>query len=512
IVRNSFRLDGHHPITRVGRVHVPEQGFVLIPDARYNQLDRYTFISGKLEDVPKGNRIMDQLVAGLVNSLEDAGIDDQTRKGGRLTRKGQRSTSPRASAAGSPVDLLREQRGKERATRKKASKGALGDPLDVDSGWSEQPAPEGKKKASVKTRKAGGKKKAPKTKKTDGKKKVSESESESESDTTHTLRSARRKVTPEQRKKLTEMSKSTCPDRIKERNAAFAAANEVSRKREAKLLKRKKAEVNSAAVAARKARRRPSETPAPTAALRSNDKNVKAPPGTKKAAATLDPSAAKSKTSLIKAAPGTKKPAERAAPAAANLDSSKNDQASKDPVSASPPSKSGREEKKTRDDTTSTSGDSEDDDDESVDDLEDARVEPHGDLESDDSQGAGDGKANEASLKVRREWRAALYRLRTPELRASTQRSPRSRTIRRTGTATWLRHPWRTPCRQPTGGSFSLRQWMSATSTPAVLKRSSSRMPSKRTPSKWTTRRNPWLAPSPTALSERVAIPNVNAP
>ncbi|CAM9803789.1 unnamed protein product, partial [Ectocarpus sp. 13 AM-2016] len=112
---------------------------------------------------------------------------------------------------------------------------------------------------------------------------------------------------------------------------------------------RKKAEVKSAAVAARKVR-----APALTAALRSNDKNVKAPPGTKKAAATLDPSAAKSKTSLIKAAPGTKKPAERAAPAAANLDSSKNDQASKDPVSASPPNKSGREEKKTRDDTTST--------------------------------------------------------------------------------------------------------------------------------------------------------------
>ncbi|CAM9592469.1 unnamed protein product, partial [Ectocarpus sp. 13 AM-2016] len=58
IVRNSFRLEGHHPITRVGRVHVPGQDFVLIPGG-YNQLDRYTFISGKLQDVPRGNRIMD---------------------------------------------------------------------------------------------------------------------------------------------------------------------------------------------------------------------------------------------------------------------------------------------------------------------------------------------------------------------------------------------------------------------------------------------------------------------
>ncbi|CAM9513061.1 unnamed protein product [Ectocarpus sp. 8 AP-2014] len=398
VVRNSYRLEGHHPITRVGRVHVPEQGFVLIPDTRYNQLDRYTFIPGKLEDAPKGNRFMDRLVAGLVKSFEEVGIDDQMMKGGRTTRKGQRSTSPRAGAAGSPVDLVRERRGEEGATRKKASKGASGDPLDVDSGGSEQPAPKGKKKASVKTRKAGGKKKAPaKTKKTAWKKKVSEpvsepvSESESKSDTTHTLRSARRKVTPEQRKKLTEMSKSTCPDWIKERDATFAAADEVSRKREAKLLKRKKAEAKS--VAARK------ETPAPTAALRNNDKNVKAPPGTKKSAATLDPSAAKSKKKLEQGiggdgAPGTKQPAERAAPAAANLDLSKNDQASKDPVSASPSNKSGREEKKTRDDTTSTSGDSEEDDDESVDDLEDARAEPHGDLENDDTQGAGDGKAD----------------------------------------------------------------------------------------------------------------------
>ncbi|CAM9660471.1 unnamed protein product [Ectocarpus sp. 12 AP-2014] len=352
---------------------------------------------------------MDQLVAGLVKSLEDAGIDDQTKKRGRPTHKGQRSTSPRAGAAGSPVDLVREQRGEEGATRKKASKGASGDPLDVDSGGSEQPAPKGKKEASVKTGKAGGKKEAPaKTKKTAGKKKVSEpvseSESESESDTTHTLRSARRKVTPEQRKKLTEMSKSTCPERIKERNAAFAAADEVSRKREAKL-KRKKADAKSAAVAARK------ETPAPTAALRNNNKNVKAPPGTKKAAATLEPSAAKSKTSLNKAAPGTKKPVERAAPAGANLDSSKNDQANR--LTASEKSflkkilakQNGVE-----------SGDSEEDDDESVDDLEDARAEPPGDLESDDSQGAGDGKADEASLKVRREWRAALHRLRNTRI------------------------------------------------------------------------------------------------
>ncbi|CAM9571788.1 unnamed protein product [Ectocarpus sp. 12 AP-2014] len=430
IVRNSFRLEGHHPITRVGRVHVPEQGFVLIPDTRYNILERHTFIPGKLNDVPKGNRIMDRLVAGLAKSLEDAGIDDQMRKGGRPTRKEQRSTSPRAGAAISSVDLVREQRGEEGATRKKASKGASGDPLDVDSGGSEQPAPKGKEEASVKTRKTAGNKKVSEP--------VSESESESESDTTHTLRSARRKVTPEQRKKLTEMSKSTCSDRIKERNAAFAAADEVSRKREAKLLKRKKAEAKIAAVAARK-------TPAPAAALRKNDKNVKAPPATKKAATSLDPSAAKSKTRIGgDAAPGTKKPAERAAPAAANLDSSKNDQASKDPVSASQPNKSGREEKKTHPCFNDTrpglrvnrltaseksflkkllakqngveSGDSERHVDESVDDLEDARAEPHGDLESDDSQGAGDSKADEASLKVMREWRAALYRLRNTQI------------------------------------------------------------------------------------------------
>ncbi|CAN0427183.1 unnamed protein product, partial [Ectocarpus sp. 8 AP-2014] len=56
-----------------------EQGFVLIPDTRYNQLDRYTFIPGKLEDVPKGNRFMDRLVVGLVKSFEEAGIDDQMR-------------------------------------------------------------------------------------------------------------------------------------------------------------------------------------------------------------------------------------------------------------------------------------------------------------------------------------------------------------------------------------------------------------------------------------------------
>ncbi|CAN0548819.1 unnamed protein product, partial [Ectocarpus sp. 12 AP-2014] len=40
-------------------------------------------------------------------------------------------------------------------------------------------------------------------------------------------------------------------------------------------------------------------------------------------------------------------------------------------------------------------GDSEEDVDEYVDDLEDARAEPYGDLESDDSQGAGDSKADE---------------------------------------------------------------------------------------------------------------------
>ncbi|CBJ34113.1 expressed unknown protein [Ectocarpus siliculosus] len=354
-------------------------------------------------------------------------LSDKQRKGGRPTRKGQRSTSPRAGAAGCPVDLAREQRGEEGATRKKASKGASGDPLDVDSGVSEQPAPRGKKKASVKTRKAGGKKKAPaNTKKTAGKKMsepVSEFESESESDTTRTLRSARRKVTPEQRKNLTEMSKSTCPDRIKERDAAFAAHNESLRRGRGRLswprkALRKKGEAKSATVAAQKARTT-KETPAPTAARRNNDKNVKAPPGTKKPAATLGQSAAKSKKILNKAAPGTNKPAERAAPAAANLDPSKNDQASKGPVSASPSNKSGREEKKTRDDTTSTanrrtasgksyvkkllakqnaveSGDSEEADaDESVDELEDARAEPHGDLESDDSQGAGDGSADE---------------------------------------------------------------------------------------------------------------------
>ncbi|CAN0359863.1 unnamed protein product [Ectocarpus sp. 12 AP-2014] len=56
IVRNSFRLESHHPITRVGRVHVPDQGFVLIPDTRYNRLNRYTFIPGKLEDIPKTSR------------------------------------------------------------------------------------------------------------------------------------------------------------------------------------------------------------------------------------------------------------------------------------------------------------------------------------------------------------------------------------------------------------------------------------------------------------------------
>ncbi|CAB1103417.1 unnamed protein product [Ectocarpus sp. CCAP 1310/34] len=327
-------------------------------------------------------------------------LPDKPRKGGRPTRKGQRPTSPRAGAAGSPVDLVTEQRGEEGATRKKASKGASGDPLDVDSGGSEQPAPKGKQKASVKTRKA---------------------ESESESDTTHSLRSARRKVTPEQGKKLTEVSKSTCPDRIKERNAAFAAADEVSRKRVrqavlaqegvegAKLLKRKKAKAKSAAVAARKA-----------------------PPGTKKAAATLDPSAAKSKTSLNKAAPGTKKPAERAAPAAANLDSCKNDQANR--LTASEKSFL---KKLLAKQNGVESGDLEEDDDESVDDLEDARAEPHGDLESYDSQGAGDGKADEdedspldhfrdclaaalpwkkASLKVMREWRAALYRLRNTRI------------------------------------------------------------------------------------------------
>ncbi|CAB1099175.1 unnamed protein product [Ectocarpus sp. CCAP 1310/34] len=259
-------------------------------------------------------------------------LPDNQRKGGRPTRKGQRSTSPRAGAAGPPVDLAREQRGEEGATRKKASRGASGDPLDVDSVGPEQPAPKGKKKASVKTRNACGKKVS---------EPVSESESESESDTTHTLRSARRKVPPEQRKKLTEMSKSTCSDQIKERDAAFAAHNEVSKKRksnigvlelparvdakEAKLLKRKKGEAKSAAVAARKARTT-KETPALTAALRYNDKNVKAPFGTKKPAATLDPSAAKSKKRLNKALPGTKKSAERAAPAAANLDPSKNDQ------------------------------------------------------------------------------------------------------------------------------------------------------------------------------------------
>ncbi|CAN0352657.1 unnamed protein product, partial [Ectocarpus sp. 6 AP-2014] len=98
---------------------------------------------------------------------------------------------------------------------------------------------------------------------------------------------------------------------------------------EVKLLKRKKGEAKSAAVAPRKA-----------------------PPGTKKPAATLDPPAAKRKKSLNKAGPGNKQPAGRAAPAASNLDPCKNDQASKDPVSASPSNKSGREEKKTRDDTT----------------------------------------------------------------------------------------------------------------------------------------------------------------
>ncbi|CAM9624460.1 unnamed protein product [Ectocarpus sp. 4 AP-2014] len=140
MVRISIRLEGHHPITRVGRVHVPGIGFVVIPGTRYNQLDRHTFIPWKLEGVPKGNRFLERLVAGLVKSFEDVGINDQMRKGGCPTRKGQRSTSPRASAAGSPVDLVREQRGEEGVTRKKASKGASGDPQDVDSGGAEQRA------------------------------------------------------------------------------------------------------------------------------------------------------------------------------------------------------------------------------------------------------------------------------------------------------------------------------------------------------------------------------------
>ncbi|CAN0388534.1 unnamed protein product, partial [Ectocarpus sp. 12 AP-2014] len=59
----SYILEGRHPITRVGRVYVPEQCFVLIPDTRYNILERHSFIPGKLEDVPKGNRTMDRLVA-----------------------------------------------------------------------------------------------------------------------------------------------------------------------------------------------------------------------------------------------------------------------------------------------------------------------------------------------------------------------------------------------------------------------------------------------------------------
>ncbi|CAM9357186.1 unnamed protein product, partial [Ectocarpus sp. 12 AP-2014] len=342
------------------------------------------------------------------------------RKGGRPARKGQRSTSPRAGVAGSPVDLVREQRGEEGATRKKASKGASGDPLDVDSGGSEQPAPKGKKKASVKTRKAGGKKEAPaKTKKTAGKKKVSEpvseSESDSESDTTHTLRSAKRKMTPEQRKKLTEMSKSTCPDRIKERNATFAAADEVSRKREAKLLKRKKAEAKSTAVAARK------ETPDPTAALRNNDKNVKA-------------------------APGTKKPAERAAPAGANLDSSKNDQVNR----LTAWEKSFLKEILAKQNGVE-SGDSEEDDDDSVDDLEDARAEPHDRLRVDDSQGAGDGKADEASLKVRREWRAALHRLRDTRIEGVNAAITAIQKDSKGGDGNVVKALVGTPCRQPTG-------------------------------------------------------------
>ncbi|CAM9624389.1 unnamed protein product [Ectocarpus sp. 4 AP-2014] len=93
-----------------------------------------------------------------------------------------------------------------------------------------------------------------------------------------------------------------------------------------------------------------------------------APPGTKRPAATLDPSAAKSKKSLNKdnlpcrslllvfvvpAAPGTNKPTERAAPAAVNLDPSPNDQVTpRDYLRILCPSKkSGREEKKTRGDT-----------------------------------------------------------------------------------------------------------------------------------------------------------------
>ncbi|CAM9884681.1 unnamed protein product, partial [Ectocarpus sp. 12 AP-2014] len=90
-----------------------------------------------------------------VACVDPSTLPDKQRKGGRPTRWGQRSTSPRAGAAGSLIDLVREQRGEEGATRKKASMGASGDLLDVDSGGSEQPAPKGKKKASVKTRKAG---------------------------------------------------------------------------------------------------------------------------------------------------------------------------------------------------------------------------------------------------------------------------------------------------------------------------------------------------------------------
>ncbi|CAN0322030.1 unnamed protein product, partial [Ectocarpus sp. 6 AP-2014] len=156
---------------------------------------------------------------------------------------------------------------------------------------------------------------------------------------------------------------------------------------EVKLLKRKKGEAKSAAVAPRK------EAPAPTAALHKNDKNVKAPPGTKKPAATLDPPAAKRKKSLKKILGEiNKQPAGRGAPAASNLDPCKNDQASKDPVSASPSNKSGREEKKTRDDTTPADG-VEEDDDESVDDLQDARSEPHG---------AGHGEADEGDAEMAR--------------------------------------------------------------------------------------------------------------
>ncbi|CAM9916668.1 unnamed protein product [Ectocarpus sp. 8 AP-2014] len=72
-----YILEDHQTIYRLGRVFDPQHGFRLVPDCRYNVLERHNFVPGHLEGVPKEDGVMGRLLAGFVKTVEEEGMGDQ---------------------------------------------------------------------------------------------------------------------------------------------------------------------------------------------------------------------------------------------------------------------------------------------------------------------------------------------------------------------------------------------------------------------------------------------------